>query len=114
MSDLDREPTPPSEDPPGGMPTPPPGFDVQGFPLKPFPYQVVATAWQWLQVGPPEQRRFAQILDTFDVRHVTFWSEDDVRRIIARLQEMIGVPQLTVADVDDLRRLRDASPFEGR
>jgi hypothetical protein len=66
--------------------------------------------------APTGERAYRLTIHTPDTSLVTFWTQSALERFGRHLMEKAGAkppPDLTIADVDDLRSLRDASPFEG-
>lgn len=97
------------------VPTPP---GDQGLPPRPMPYQAIPGTMLFSRCQPVEGQTeplIALLYDSPDARIVSYWAESAFLQLAQRMQRFVaeGAQGLTVADMDDLQRLRDASPFEG-
>lgn len=95
MSDLDRTPTPPPDD--------------QELPPRPFPFVPQDGQVALRSTVLPDV--VAMIYDSGDVRVVSYWTHEALAALANRMLTFVGEAPITVADLDDLRGLRDASPF---
>lgn len=91
--------------PPGATPLP----DDQGLPPRPILYQPVAgeVAFRRGKIG--DQDVIVLVYDSPDTRTVSYWTEDSFVTLAERMLAFVGKPQLTVADLDDLKSLNDPS-----
>lgn len=77
-----------------------------------MPYQPVPVGYSVLPLDMPQDEAQAAVLifDTPDQRSVWFFTRDDLRRLAETIIAVVGSGSgLTIADHDDIARLRDAS-----
>lgn len=94
--------------------TPTPPDHSQGLPDRPLPFAPVPGMVQFAKCAPQEGQPdlVAFIYDSPEVRVVSYWAEDAFVQLAQRMLAFVGAgPGLTVADMDDLQKLKDAGPF---
>lgn len=86
----------------------------QGLPPRPLPYGALPGNVQFARCAPVEgspEPLIAFIYDSPDARVVSYWAESSFLQLAQRMQAFVAAPALTIADVADLEKLRDAGPF---
>lgn len=92
----------------------PPG-DPQGLPPRPVPYAALPGNMQFVRCAPIEgqpEALIALIYDSPDTRVVTYWAVSAFAMMARRMLALVGEAELTIADENDLKKLRDIQPFE--